>query len=395
MKQDEFGAFVKDHLLVEPRHSGILDHLTFAAKDVFAVSGHRNSAGNPDWEKTHRPAARNARVIDQLLGSGATLRGMTVTDELMYSLKGDNIHYPPTINPRRPDAFSGGSSSGSAVAVAGGLADFAIGTDTGGSVRIPSSYCGLFGMRPSHGLISLDGVIPLAPSFDTVGWMAGSSSLLQRVGQCLLPSQEIRSFERFYALQDAWDLVTSSTVGATLREAVFGYFPSGLRECTLPYANLEELAEVFRILQGQEAWQSHGRWIENNHPHFGSDIADRFQAASQMKRDDAWRHAAEVKHNFTQAMRRLLGQDGLIVLPTTFGPAPARTDSAESGDRVRTQTMKLTCIAGVAGLPQVTIPFADQGRPVGLSLISGPGTDRQLLAFVHDLSENDGRNSRS
>ncbi|WP_238537604.1 amidase [Sporolactobacillus vineae] len=395
MTQDPFGAFIQDQLFIKPKSSGMLDHLIFAAKDVFAVSGHRNSAGNPDWEKTHRPAVRNAQVIDRLLRSGATLRGMTVTDELMYSLRGDNIHYPPTINPRLPDAFSGGSSSGSAVAVAGGLADFAIGTDTGGSVRIPSSYCGLFGMRPSHGSVSLDGVIPLAPSFDTVGWMAGSSGLLQEIGQCLLPEQEIGTFRHFYLLREAWDLVASSTVGTVLNEAVFRYFPSGLEVCTLPYSSPELLSETFRILQGREAWQSHGAWIEKNHPRFGSDIAGRFEAASQMKQDDVWRHAAEVKRHFAEAMSRLLGQDGLIVLPTTFGPAPARTDSAAAGGRVRAQTMKLTCIAGVAGLPQITIPFADQGRPVGLSFISGAGTDRQLLAFVHDLPANDEKNSRA
>lgn len=386
MKKDAFGAFIKDRLYVKPAGSGLLDGLTFAAKDVFAVKGVRSSAGNPDWEKTHPPAARNAAAVDRLLENGAELRGLTVSDELMYSLKGDNIHYPPTINPRSPEAFSGGSSSGSAVAVAAGLVDFAIGTDTGGSVRIPSSYCGLFGMRPTHGAVSLDGVIPLAPSFDTVGWIAGSAGLLQKVGQCLLSEQEVGSFARYYQLREAWDRVLSSSVGKALSEAASDYFPFGLDDCTLPGFSSEELAESFRILQGREAWQAHGEWIETNHPHFGSDIAGRFEAASQMKQDAAWRHAAEVKQHFAQAMRRFLGQDGLIVLPTTYGPAPKRTDSAEAGDRVRTQTMKLTCIAGVAGLPQITIPFADQGHPVGLSFISGPGTDRQLLDFVRDLT---------
>jgi Asp-tRNAAsn/Glu-tRNAGln amidotransferase A subunit and related amidases len=388
MTRDRFGAFIEDGMNIGPGGSGVLDHLGFAVKDVFSVKGHRNSAGNPVWKETHQPAAQHAWAVGKLLENGARLRGMTVTDELMYSLKGDNKHFPPTLNPRVPDAFSGGSSSGSAVAVAAGLTDFAIGTDTGGSVRIPSSYCGLFGMRPTHGAVSLEGVIPLAPSFDTVGWMAGSADLLQKVGQCLLPGQDAHSFKRVGLLREAWDLVTVPSVRKTLEQAAFRLFPNGLQTCSLPGHSPSELAETFRILQGREAWQAHGRWIEAHHPDFGRDIAGRFRAASEMKQDEAFAHAAETRRRFRQDMDTLLGRDSLLILPTTYGPAPARGASAAESDLIRAQTMKLTSIAGVAGLPQITVPFADQGRPVGLSFISGRGTDRQLLAFVCDLTEN-------
>jgi amidase len=389
MEQDRFGAFIEDEMNIEPASKGLLDHMNFAVKDAFAVKGHVNSAGNPDWQRTHSTAQKNAWAVDQLLKNGALLRGMTVTDELMYSLKGDNIHFPPTINPYLPESFSGGSSSGSAVAAAAGLTDFAIGTDTGGSVRIPSSYCGLFGIRPTHGVISLDGVIPLAPSFDTVGWMAQKPDVLAAVGECLLPAQEKSSYRNFYMLEEAWELISSETVKATLNHSVSQLFSGRtVQHCHLPFSSLSELVETFRIIQGIEAWQAHGRWIEENHPQFGKDIAGRFDAASKMKRDEVFEHAVQIKKQFRQDMKNLLGSDSLLILPTTYGPAPKRNASFEESEKVRAQTMKLTCIAGVSGLPQVTIPVMDQGRPIGLSLISGDSTDKQLLAFVEELFQN-------
>jgi amidase len=392
MEQDRFGAFIEDEMNVEPSGKGLLNHMNFALKDAFAVEGHVNSAGNPDWQRTHPAAEKHAWTVGRLLENGAMLRGVTVTDELMYSLKGDNSHYPPTINPRLPESFSGGSSSGSAVAAAAGLADFAIGTDTGGSVRIPSSYCGLFGIRPTHGVIPLNGVIPLAPSFDTVGWMAQKADVLEKVGKCLLPEQKVSTYRNFYLLEEAWNLIPSEKDEATLKQAVSRFFPNkAFKHCRLPFASLQELVETFRIIQGVEAWQVHGRWIEANHPKFGRDIAGRFEAASNMKRNDAYEHAAQIKKQFRQEMRNLLGSDSLLILPTTYGSAPERGASFEKSENVRAQTMKLTCIAGVSGLPQITIPVMDQGRPLGLSLISGDSTDRQLLAFVDKLlSENGG-----
>ncbi|MCI1880960.1 MAG: amidase [Sporolactobacillus sp.] len=389
MKEDRFGAFIDDGMNKEPTGNGILDGLSFAAKDIFAVRGHTNSAGNPTWKATHRPAEGNAPVIDALLKNGAELRGMTVTDELMYSLKGDNIHFPPVINPRFPQAYTGGSSSGSAAAVAGGLTDFAIGTDTGGSVRIPSAYCGLFGMRPTHGSISTDGVVALAPSFDTVGWMARSAAVLEKVGRCLLPEQEQGDYRRFYRVNEAWDLVRSSSAGEAFSRAAARLFPEKtLQDYPLPGVTLPELAETFRILQGWEAWQSHGQWIQTDHPHFGKDIADHFSAASQVKKDAAYRRATVVKTRFAREMSRFLDRDAVLVLPTTYGPAPLRGISFAEGENIRAQTMKLSCIAGVSGLPQLTIPIVDRNHLLGLSLISGRGTDRRLLTFACRLTAN-------
>ncbi|MFT8930140.1 MAG: amidase [Sporolactobacillus sp.] len=386
MQNDIYHAFSRDGLNIPPDGKGTLDGLTFAAKDVFAVRGHINSAGNPTWQRTHQPATQHAPVVQRLLASGATLRGMTVTDELMYSLKGDNQHYPPTINPRLPDAYSGGSSSGSAVSVAAELTDFALGTDTGGSVRIPASYCGLFGIRPTHGAIPLDGVIPLAPSFDTVGWMARSAAILEKVGNCLLPPSPVHSYTNCYVLEEAWQLAAcEQEKQALLRFA--GQLLNGipLERLSLPFIKPFELAEVFRIIQGVEAWQSHGQWIMDNQPDFGHDIAGRFTAAAQMTRDARFNQATESKEQLAKKMDECLDPETLLIVPTTYGPAPKRSASSEQAERVRAHTMQLTCIAGVSGLPQVTIPLVVNGQPLGLSFISSRHSDRQLLEFVSKL----------
>jgi len=183
---DPWNVYANTNIALKATGGGPLEGLAFAVKDVFAIEGHTCSAGNPDWLRTHRPSKQHATVIELLLASGARLRGTTITDELMFSINGENVHYGTPVNPAAPDRIPGGSSSGSAVAVAAGLADFAIGTDTGGSVRVPSSYCGVYGIRPTHGAVSVEGLIPLAPGFDTVGWMARDANILLNVGQVVL-----------------------------------------------------------------------------------------------------------------------------------------------------------------------------------------------------------------
>jgi amidase len=186
-----WNAFIDKDVKREGANAGILAGKTFAVKDVFAVKGHTNSAGNPNWLKTAQQATSDSPSIAKLLAAGADLHGMAVTDELMYSLNGENVHYGTPVNPYGADRVPGGSSSGSAVAVAAKLTDFAIGTDTGGSIRIPSSYCGIYGFRPSHGAVDISGVIPLAESFDTVGWMARDVGLLKDIGTVLLGNRTV------------------------------------------------------------------------------------------------------------------------------------------------------------------------------------------------------------
>ena len=167
---DPLGAFCRDnHVERDGASNGVLKGLSFGVKDVFHISGRRTGFGHPDWLRTHSPADVTAVAVQRLLDAGARIAGITCTDELTYSPTGENMHYGTPINPIAPDRVPGGSSSGSVSAVAGGLVNFALGTDCGGSVRLPASYCGVLGMRPTHGRVPLDGAIPFGPSFDVAG----------------------------------------------------------------------------------------------------------------------------------------------------------------------------------------------------------------------------------
>ena len=187
---DPLGVFCRyTHVTHIGSETGSLAGLSLAVKDVFHIKGYRTGAGNPDWLRTHPAVETTAPVVQRLLDAGAHIVGKTHTDELAYSLNGENVHYGTPVNPNAAGRIPGGSSSGSAAAVAGGLVDFAIGTDCGGSVRLPASYCGIFGFRPTHGRIPLDGIVPLASSFDTVGWFTRNARLLEKVGRVLLDDQ--------------------------------------------------------------------------------------------------------------------------------------------------------------------------------------------------------------
>lgn len=390
-------GYMNKEVSAAPRGHGILDGKVFAVKDVIAIKGHAGSAGNPAWLDTHPPAERHAPVLERLLEQGAALRGTTVTDELMYSLQGENAHYGTPVNPGAAGRIPGGSSSGSASVAAAGLVDFALGTDTGGSVRIPSSYCGLFGFRPTHGAVSIEGVIPLAESFDTVGWMAREARMLLDVGEVLLKGRKQdpdappvhKPFQRFLWPDEAWDLaepelapVLEKGAGELLAgEAKHWVRLTGAAEGE-PGDSLAVWTEVFRQLQGREAWRQHGRWISSVKPVFSPGIGARFDwargLAPEAEEPYRRRRAAIAGH-----LHALLGEDGVLVIPTAPGEAPPLSQPVEEAERQRAKTMQLTCIAGLAGLPQVTVPLrSPAGYPVGLSFLAGQNQDLRLLHWL-------------
>jgi len=402
MRERAIGAYVDGRLTVEPAAKGKLSGLKFAVKDVFSVRGHTSGAGNPDWLRTHHPAPRHAEAVRRLLENGATLAGITHTDELMYSLNGENDHYGTPVNPKAPDRIPGGSSSGSAVAVAEGSADFALGTDTGGSVRVPASYCGVFGFRPTHGAVPADGVIPLAESFDTVGWMARSADLLRSVGEVLLGGKAGAGGEpapaadgaavparlRVLLPKESWACAPEASREA-LRAALDACRLEGMRlePVTLTESGLADWVDAFRVLQGWEIWKNHGAWISEVRPKFGPDIAARFRWAASLT--DADRAAAARRREEIRAkLDALLAGDTLIAQPTTPSSAPLRGMAGEKLEALRSRTLMLCCIAGLGGLPQVTLPLAETGgAPVGLSFIARRGMDLPLLAWAAEMTE--------
>ncbi|AOM84036.1 amidase [Salisediminibacterium beveridgei] len=391
MIKEHYGAFIDEELTVAPYKSGILHGKSFAVKDVIHVAGHKNSAGNPDWFKTHEAAEETAPAIQKLLSSGATLKGMTVTDEMMYSLHGENIHYGTPANPVSKKLIPGGSSSGSAVAVASGLRDFAIGTDTGGSVRIPAAYCGLFGFRPSHGLISLEGVIPLAETFDTVGWFTRKAALLEDIGEVLLPDppKAAPPFKRAVVAADAFQLLTDSQKNALMSAIISCSSKVSTREeQPVTSDDLSNWVDVFRVIQGYEIWQNHGEWVSQHEPAFGPGIRERFRMASTITEEDV----AEARRRqlmIQDAVSDLMQEDTLLILPTIAGEAPEIGLAPEEVDQIRQRTMQLTCIAGLNGLPQVTLPVKQGGglAPLAISIIAPRGRDRDLLTFVTSLCD--------
>ncbi|OZQ86423.1 MULTISPECIES: amidase [unclassified Paenibacillus] len=391
---NRYGAFIDSELTVGRLGNGILDGMTFAVKDVYAIAGHSPSAGNPDWLRSHNPSTEHAAVVRRLLQSGATLRGATHTDELMYSLGGENHHYGTPINPRAAGCIPGGSSSGSAVAVASGSVDFALGTDTGGSIRVPSAYCGVYGFRPTHGVVDLKGVIPLSPQFDTVGWMADRMDVLQKVGEVLLGIGRMdekgddsqKKMGTLFVATDCWELVVPKDVSILadglncLRTGADHFLKTEIAP-----EGLKVWMDVFRELQGNEIWTTHCAWIEKVKPFFGPDIAARFSwAASLADKDHSI--ALNKRAEISAQLRGLLGEDNCLVIPTVPGPAPLRGGGLRQLEENRSGAMMLSCIAGLAGLPQVTLPMlSTNGLPLGLSVIAGHGQDLRLLSWVKEV----------
>jgi amidase len=381
---EDFGAFVPHgRSRLQPTRSGPLDGRTFAVKDLIDVAGTRTGGGNPDWLAQQMPAAVSAPAVDKLLAAGATLVGKTVTDELAFSLEGRNVHYPDLINPVCADRLPGGSSSGSAVAVAAGQVDFALGTDTGGSVRVPANFLGLFGFRPSHGALALDGVVPFAPSYDTIGWFARDADLLARIGAVLLPPDDPPPITKLVVAADAFALVDRPLA----RE-----LESRLADWTVDHSTTvfggdeARYSDGYRILQGAEIWQSLGAWITSHKPRFADDIAERFAGCARITPAEVatFRSARAAIRSRFEAM---VPPDTALIVPTTPCVALLRDAPAEAiGDFYR-RALTLTSIAGHCGAPQAALPLGFwQGCPIGVSVVGARGSDRSLLDLSRKLS---------
>ncbi len=387
---DELGAFIThDEVSLPGAAAGPLAGLAFAAKDLYDVAGHITGCGSPDWLRTHAPAATTAPAVQALLDAGAALAGKTVTDEMAFSLAGENAHYGTPVNVNAPGRVAGGSSSGSAAAVAGGLVDFALGSDTGGSVRVPASFCGLYGLRPSHGRVSLEGVNPLAPSFDTVGWFARDSTIFARVGAVLIGG-EAAAANRLLVAEDAFALA-GAAIAAALGPALdrLAALLGPTAEVSVSGDGLGTLRDWlghFRTLQLAEVWRCHGAWVTAAKPRLGPGVRERFAMAAEVG-PDAVAAAAAARERITDHMAALLAGGAVLALPSASGIAPRRGAPAAELEEFRGRTLGLTCIAGLARLPQVSLPVARlDGCPVGLGLIAAAGLDETLIDIATRLN---------
>ena len=386
---DALNAFCLDtdaYLAGKP--DGPLAGMTFAAKDILDVAGHVTGGGNPDWKATHQPAEKTAWAVQVLVDAGATMVGKTITDELTRGIFGENAHYGTPINPRAPGRVPGGSSSGSAAAAAGGLVDFALGSDTGGSVRVPSSFCGLYGIRPTHGRIHLDGILLQAPSYDTIGWFAQDVDTFFRVGQVLLgsdipPAQP----QRVLIAEDALEIADPAVAEVLTPhiERIAGLVGGSRRERLSPNGLVEWSAQQ-QTLQGREAWETAQDWLDRTNPRLSFEVGDRY-GGSRAITDGEIEAARAARSDILRRMDDVLSRGTFVCLPTAPSPAPPAGQRRSERDPLRARISALTSIAGTIGAPQVNLPLAEvDGMPVGLSLIGPRGGDEGLIGFAREVA---------
>ncbi|GMG99708.1 hypothetical protein Nepgr_001548 [Nepenthes gracilis] len=416
----DYGAFMEKFILAPPPPSSAsphplpLDGLTFAVKDIFDVEGHMTGFGNPDWARTHTTAKSTAPAVLAILRAGATCVGKTVMDEMAFSINGENIHYGTPRNPCAPDRVPGGTSSGSAVAVGAKLVDLALGTDTGGSTRVPASFCGILGFRPSHGLVSVVGVIPMSQSFDTVGWCARDPSILKQVGRALLPlpDMETASPSKIIIAEDCFRLLTIPIDrvkqplvksveklfgGHVIENMNFGDYvkenvPSLMHfmdkggpglEYNIP--SLAALSTAMRTRQKYEFKNNHGEWVASVNPDLGPGIAERVWESIRMTYENI-DLCQSVKTEFHAALCSLLGEFDVLAIPTVPGPPPRLQTETKSLETFRARAFSLLFIAGASGFCQATIPLGmHENLPVSVSLLAKHSSDRFLLNLVETV----------
>ena len=369
--------------------TGPLAGLRFGVKDLFDLAGYPTGGGSPIVLAMSGIKMTTAPTVQRLLDAGAAVAGKTVTDEFAFSMNGNNAHFGAPVNGAAPDRISGGSSSGSAAAVSNSLCDFALGTDTGGSVRAPASHCGLYGLRPTHGRIALQGCMDLSPSLDTCGFFARDSSTFARVAAVLMSpdAKPLPTTPRLLWPAELWALVAPEVVAdlqpvADAVQAVLGR----ASPVALVRDSIEAMYWHIRYLQGREAWMTDGPLIERFAPPLGPGVAERF-AWSRDVSDAQVATATAFRAGFAAQMDDLLGHDGVLLMPTMPDVAPLRAAPESALDDYRNRAIQLLCVAGLARTPQLSLPLLRRnGAPLGLSLLGPRGSDMGLVALAQRLA---------
>ncbi|XP_039037954.1 outer envelope protein 64, mitochondrial-like isoform X1 [Hibiscus syriacus] len=390
-----------------------LSGLTFAVEDIFDVKGYVTGFGNPDWKRTHEPADRTAVVITALLKSGAKCVGKTVMDELAFGTTGENKHYGTPTNPIMPSHLPGGSSSGSAVAVAAELVDFALGTDTIGCMRIPSAFCGIIGFRPSHRAVSTIGIVPISQSLDAIGCFARDASILHHVGHVLLQLKAVEP-RRGRQLVFADDLFQLSKVPrqktvhvvSKAVEKLSGYQPPkhvnfsqfiasnvpSLKGFLQHSTNLQNeisalvaLSSVMVSLQRYEFKANHEEWFKDVKPRLGPEVSHLVLAAINTTYENI-KNMYKVKTEMRAAVQSLLKDDGILVIPTIADPLLKLNSKKGHSTEFHDRACTLLSIASMSGGCQVSVPLGKHdGCPISVSFVTYHGADKFLLDTVLDM----------
>ena len=375
--------------LVRGSGSGPLAGVRIAVKDLVAVAGQQVGGGVPRWLELAPVEDTNAPVLQRLLTAGAVVTGIAHTDELAFSLMGANAHYGTPRNAAAPGRVPGGSSSGSAAAVAAGAADLGLGTDTAGSLRVPGSFSALYAWRPTHGVLDTSGVLPLAQSFDTVGLLARDAALLADAADVLLPPADVqrpRALLRSATLLDLADEPTRLAVEAALRALAVqtGLPVVDLADDFTP-AEVSAWTAAFRTVQAAEAWANDGAFVSANPGALSPAVEARFRAGADVSTEQvqAARRVVEV----TRARLDAVLAGGFLGLPSTATPAPALDATPEEFEAARAGTLQLSTLSSQTGVPALGLPWGRAGElPVGLCLLAPRGSDRSLLALLAEVA---------
>lgn len=392
----EVNCWVPNSESIKPTGTGPLSGKTAAIKDLMDYTGHRVSFGLPRWRETHDASRETAPVITRLLNSGATITGFAKLDQLAASLIGNVGEGVPPLNSCYPDRFTGGSSSGSAAAVAAGLVDLGVGTDTAGSIRVPAAACGLFGMRPTHGAIDVTGVRPWAPSFDVVGVLTADLSVMA-TGLSVMYDAIRPGSNQVHKVQ----LPTRASipiVGTDVFRAVetVAHALGAAFECRVSSTDLSnfvnpEIGDLFARLQGRENWSSHADWISANMEYLAADVRTRLKRAQRLSASPESEKDADkaAREKYKREFDELATDTDIIVVPVLTDLAPLRTASPEELFEFRTKSVQLTAPGGLTGCPQLVLPvrLSENAKIVGVGMIGHHNDEMKLIHAANKLAE--------
>ena len=364
---------------IQTSYKGNLLDMRFLCKDMCQIKGFKTSCGNPDFYKHTAEATENAPFLEKILNEGAILEGITICDEFFYSIIGENIHYGTPSNKNAPNCVPGGSSSGSAAALTQINYDFTIGTDTGGSVRVPASFCGIYGFRPTHGRINLNKVYPMSKSFDTLGWFSNNKSNMLKVGKVFFDHFEGIPIEQKNILIPI-DIINN--LDENIKSQFYDYCENkfkNLKKVQLSKYNKSELAECFRVIQGYEIKLSMLPWIQKYNPKISTEINSRFEVTKNIT-VNMYNESINLRKEFVSELDKNLSKEALIIFPTTPFSAPVTGQSDDDLSELRKKVMEFTCIGGLSSRPQISIPkFKGSTGPIGLSILGNKNADEIIL----------------
>jgi aspartyl-tRNA(Asn)/glutamyl-tRNA(Gln) amidotransferase subunit A len=352
-----------------------LEGLTLAVKDLFDTAGVRTTYGSRIFTD-HVPQA-DAEAVRRAREAGAIVVGKTLTQEFAWGITGVNPHFPPCPNPYDPERVAGGSSAGSAAALARGQAALALGTDTGGSIRIPAAFCGVSGLKPTFGRVSLEGAFALAPTLDHAGPMARTPADVALFYDALADDAGDPRYERIAVCPDL-HLHPPAPGIARAFEAV----AAGLPE--VPFAgDAQEIYPAYAAIQRAEAARVHAEWFPARADEYSEDVARRLAQAQEVTLPE-YLAATEARERTRVAFGRLFEQADLLLTPiAAVGPEKR----VEPDSRFRDGVLPYTVPQDMAGLPSCAVPVGvdELGMPVGVQVTGPPWSERRVLAAADAL----------